>query len=96
LLIALEAHGSIRHKNGIKLAIAYRVLDNYKVKFKNSPIEPVTQSLSIYLVAIGIRSTSKFARGLGHLVLYFELSIARLEERVPEIALVDDSFLVAD
>jgi hypothetical protein len=36
--VAPEAHGSVRHKDGIKLAMAHRVLDDCKAEFKNSPI----------------------------------------------------------
>jgi hypothetical protein len=63
---------------------------------RNSPIKSVTKSLGVHLVAIGIRSTSEFARGLSHLAACFELSTAWLEERVPEMALLNDSVPVAD
>ena len=71
--MALEAHSSIRYKDRIKLAIAYRVLDNSKAKLKNSSIKPVIESLDVHFVAIGIRSTTKLARGLRYLTLCFEL-----------------------
>jgi hypothetical protein len=53
------------------------------------------ERVGVQLVTIGIRSTGEFARGLRYLVLCFELSTAWLEERVPEMALLNDSALVA-
>jgi hypothetical protein len=93
--MAPEPYGSIRHKDGIKLAMAYKVLDNSKAKLENSLIEPVMEGLGVHLVTIGVRSTGEFARGLGHLTPCIELSIARLEERIPEMTLLDDAVPIA-
>jgi hypothetical protein len=53
-------------------------------------------SLGVCLAALGICSTGEFARGLSYLAPRFELSTAWLEERVPEITLLDDAVPVAD
>ncbi|KAJ5465273.1 uncharacterized protein N7458_000959 [Penicillium daleae] len=89
-------HGSIRHKDKIELAMAHGVLDISQAKLENSPIEPVMESLDVHLVAIGICSTGEFARCLRHLAPCFELSATWLQQRVPEMALLDDAVPFGD
>jgi hypothetical protein len=73
-----------------------RVLDDRKAELENGPIESVTESLGGYLVAIRVCWIGEFARGRLYLAPCFELSIARLKECVPEMALLDDSIPIAD